>query len=129
MRKAPAPVPRRPLGIRDIAPESVLVLAGGRAILLQLANPAVGHAAAAVPNHLSAEVQDLGAPFGVTIAEHYADGGIVLGDEPGAGVDVDEVAIAANQRDAPWITPEGPHVRSQRAGLRLVAGEPTERGN
>ena len=36
----------RPLGIRDIAPESVLVLAGGRAILLQLANPAVGHGVA-----------------------------------------------------------------------------------
>ena len=34
------------LGIRDLAPESVLVLAGGRAILLQLANPAVGHGVA-----------------------------------------------------------------------------------
>jgi uncharacterized protein (DUF2236 family) len=34
------------LSIRDIAPESVLVLAGGRAILLQLANPAVGHGVA-----------------------------------------------------------------------------------
>ena len=32
--------------IQDIAPESVLVLAGGRAILLQLANPAVGHGVA-----------------------------------------------------------------------------------
>ena len=93
------------------------------------ANPAVGHAAAAVPNHLSAEVQDLGAPFGVTIAEHYADGGIVLSDQPGAGIEVDETAIAANQRDAPWITTDGPHVRSQRAGLRLVADEPSEQGN
>jgi L-alanine-DL-glutamate epimerase-like enolase superfamily enzyme len=92
------------------------------------ANPAVGHAAAAVPNHLSAEVQDLGSPFGVTIAEHYADGGIVLGDQPGSGIEVDETAIAENQRDAPWITSAGPHVRSQRAGLRLVAGETGERG-
>jgi len=40
------PQPRLPLGIRDIAPESVLILAGGRAILLQLANPAVGHGVA-----------------------------------------------------------------------------------
>jgi len=40
------PTPRTPLGIRDLAPESVLVLAGGRAILLQLANPAVGHGVA-----------------------------------------------------------------------------------
>ena len=30
------------------------------------ANIAVAHAAAAIPNHLSAEVQDLGSPFGVT---------------------------------------------------------------
>jgi L-alanine-DL-glutamate epimerase-like enolase superfamily enzyme len=93
------------------------------------ANPAVGHAAAAVPNHLSAEVQDLGAPFGVTIAEQYADGGIVLSDQPGSGIEVDEAAIAANQRDTPWITPDGPHVRSQRAGLRLVADEPSEQSN
>jgi len=34
------------LGIRDIAAESVLVGAGGRAILLQLANPAVGRGVA-----------------------------------------------------------------------------------
>lgn len=41
------PAATRPaLGIRDVAPESVLVLAGGRAILLQLANPAVGHGVA-----------------------------------------------------------------------------------
>lgn len=43
---SPASVPRPALGIRDLAPESVLVLAGGRAILLQLANPAVGHGVA-----------------------------------------------------------------------------------
>lgn len=38
--------PGAPVGIRDLAPESILVLAGGRAILLQLANPAVGHGVA-----------------------------------------------------------------------------------
>jgi uncharacterized protein (DUF2236 family) len=46
MQKFATPALRPPLGIRDIAPESVLVLAGGRAILLQLANPAVGHGVA-----------------------------------------------------------------------------------
>ena len=51
MRHEPATAARPALsdrvrGIRDIAPESVLVLAGGRAILLQLANPAVGHGVA-----------------------------------------------------------------------------------
>lgn len=85
------------------------------------ANQAVAHAAAAVPNHLSAEVQDLGAPFGVRIDQEFADGGIVLGDEPGHGVSVDEAAIAAHDHDgASWLVAEGPHVRPSRAGLRLV---------
>ena len=87
------------------------------------ASPAVAHAAASIPNHLSAEVQDLGSPFGVTIDETYADGAIVLGDKPGNGIEVDEAAIAADQRAAPWITADGPHVRSDRAGLRLVADD------
>ena len=87
------------------------------------ANPAVGHAAAAIPNHVAAEVQDIGTPFGVSVAEQFEDGGIVLGDEPGSGITIDEAAILANQRPAPWITASGPHVRSQRAGLRLVADD------
>ena len=88
------------------------------------ANPAVAHAAASVPNHLSAEVQDLGTPFGMTVDQHFADGGVVLGDQPGNGVTVDEAAIAQNQRTATWQAKEGPHVRSRRAGLRLVADSP-----
>lgn len=88
-------------------------------------NAAVAHAAAAVPNHLSAEVQDLGAPFGVTIDVAYGDGGIVLGDTPGVGVTVDEVAIAsARAEESGWLIPEGPHVRPARAGLRMVAESP-----
>lgn len=85
------------------------------------ANIAVAHAAAAVPNHLSAEVQDLGQPFGLAIDQQFVDGGVVLGDEPGAGITVDEAAIADDQRSATWLSPDGPHVRSSRAGLRLVA--------
>lgn len=87
------------------------------------ANPAVGHVAAAIPNHLSAEVQDLGTPYGVTVDEHFADGGIVLGDQPGAGVTIDESAIlsAPEESGGGWLVTEGPHVRSSRAGLRLVA--------
>jgi L-alanine-DL-glutamate epimerase-like enolase superfamily enzyme len=86
------------------------------------ANHAVAAAAAAIPNHLTAEVQDLGAPFGMTIDQEFADGGIVLGDRPGHGVTIDETAIATRheQQDS-WLVPEGPHVRSVRAGLRLVA--------
>jgi L-alanine-DL-glutamate epimerase-like enolase superfamily enzyme len=86
-------------------------------------NQGVAHAAVAVPNHLSTEVQDLGVPFGVTIDQEIVDGGIRLGDKPGHGVEIDEASILANQQTASWLTPEGPHVRSPRAGLRLVPDE------
>ena len=85
------------------------------------ANPSVAHAAAAIPNHLSSEVQDLGSPFGVSIDEEFIDGGVVLGDRPGNGITIDEQAIAANQLAGSWAAPSGPHIRSHRAGLRLVA--------
>lgn len=89
------------------------------------ANASVAHAAAAVPNHLSAEVQDLGSPFGVTIDVDYADGGIVLGDQPGVGLTIDEPVIVANgSKEASWLIQSGPHVRPQRAGLRLVTEQP-----
>jgi L-alanine-DL-glutamate epimerase-like enolase superfamily enzyme len=92
------------------------------------ANSSVAAAAAAIPNHLTAEIQDLGSPFGVTIDHEISDGGIVLGDQPGNGVTVDEKAIEDNQRSANWAVPGGPHVRSPRAGLRLVADEPAPAG-
>jgi len=83
------------------------------------ANPAVAHAAAAVPNHLSAEVQHFGAPHGVVVDQQFADGGIVLGDEPGVGIAVDVARIEAERRSASWLLPHGPHVRTPRAGLQL----------
>ena len=88
------------------------------------ANAAVAHAAAAVPNHLSAEIQDVGSPFGVSIDQEYADGGIVLGDQPGVGVCVDEALIATFEHAEPgWGAEAGPHVRPARAGLQL-SGKP-----
>jgi L-alanine-DL-glutamate epimerase-like enolase superfamily enzyme len=84
------------------------------------ANAAVAQAAAAVPNHLCAEIQDLHAPFGLSIDQEIADGGLVLGDRPGVGVDVDEAAIAALEpTEMGWRAETGPHVRPSRAGLRL----------
>jgi L-alanine-DL-glutamate epimerase-like enolase superfamily enzyme len=91
--------------------------------------PPIAHAAAAVPNHLSTEIQDLGNPFGVSLDQTIADGGIVLGDEPGIGISVDESMIAAAGARPTWADPAGPHVRPNRAGLRLVAEDqdgPTE---
>ena len=87
------------------------------------ANASVAHAAAAVPNHLTAEIQDVGSPFGITIDQEYADGGIVLGDQPGVGVGVDETVIATLKNSEPgWRAEAGPHVRSARAGLQLSGG-------
>lgn len=84
-------------------------------------NHAVAHATTAVPNHLTAEVQGLAAPFGVRIDQNIADGGIVLGDDPGHGVSIDEDAIRRARASASWLVPAGPHVRPERAGLRLVS--------
>ena len=84
------------------------------------ANHAVTAAAATVPNHLTAEIQDFGQPFGLTLDQEFADGGVVLGDEPGVGIRVDERAIERARVGGAWATPAGPHVRSPRAGLSLA---------
>ncbi|MCT9819623.1 mandelate racemase/muconate lactonizing enzyme family protein [Microbacterium sp. W1N] len=84
------------------------------------ANYALAAAAAAIPNHLSAEIQDLGAPLGVILDQQIADGGVVLGDEPGAGIRLDESAIDTARAGSGWAEAAGPHVRSPRAGLRLI---------
>jgi L-alanine-DL-glutamate epimerase-like enolase superfamily enzyme len=83
------------------------------------ANP-VAHAAAAIPNHLAFEVQHLSAPIGLEIDQEIMDGGIVLGDQPGIGIRVDEEHINAVRAANPVATVAGPHVRPARAGLRLV---------
>jgi L-alanine-DL-glutamate epimerase-like enolase superfamily enzyme len=88
-------------------------------------NP-LAHAAAAVPNHLSYEVQHLSAPVGVHIDQEFADGGIVLGDEPGLGIRVDEDHLAAARPVNPPAAVAGPHVRPARAGRRLVPDGPRE---
>jgi L-alanine-DL-glutamate epimerase-like enolase superfamily enzyme len=82
-------------------------------------NP-VAHAAAAVPNHLTTEVQDLGFPIGLTVDQQILDGGIVLGDEPGLGISVDEALILSEHETASWAVPAGPHVRPKISGLRLI---------
>ena len=95
MRRAPstaAPTGRpalhhRERGIRDIAPESVLVLAGGRAILLQLANPAVGHG---VARHSDFAARPLGRLNG-TLAYVYA---VTCGSSIDRAAAVRRVALA-----------------------------------
>jgi L-alanine-DL-glutamate epimerase-like enolase superfamily enzyme len=84
------------------------------------ANP-VAHAAAAVPNLLTCEVQDLHFPVGLDVDQYFDDGGIVLGDRPGLGIIVDEsqMSPAGSAALVPAVT--GPHIRPERAALRLVA--------
>ena len=89
------------------------------------ANP-LAHAATAVPNHLAFEVQDLSAPIGLIVDQEFQDGGIVLGDEPGLGIRVDEARVSAARAENPPAVVSGTAVRPDRAGLRLVPDAPHE---
>jgi L-alanine-DL-glutamate epimerase-like enolase superfamily enzyme len=80
----------------------------------------LAHAATAVPNHLAFEVQDLSFPIGLSVDQEFEDGGIVLGEEPGLGIQVDESRIDALRTATAPAAATGPHVRPDRAGLRLV---------
>ncbi|MCL6735898.1 mandelate racemase/muconate lactonizing enzyme family protein [Streptomyces neyagawaensis] len=81
------------------------------------------HAATSVPNHLVSELQDLRPPIGVATDLHVDDGAFVLGDSPGLGIRIDEtVMTAARQRTG--HAPDGPHVRPEHAGRRLLAVTP-----
>lgn len=82
-------------------------------------NP-VAHAAAAVPNMIGIEVQDFGFPTGFDVDQQIADGGIILGDRPGLGIEIDEAAIALSVAGNGWNSLGGPHRRPRNAGLRLV---------
>jgi L-alanine-DL-glutamate epimerase-like enolase superfamily enzyme len=86
------------------------------------ANP-IAHAAASVPNMLTHEVQDLTFPVGLDVDQRFEDGGIVLGDRPGNGIAVDEsTMVPADTAGARSSVPSsvGPHIRPERAALRLV---------
>jgi L-alanine-DL-glutamate epimerase-like enolase superfamily enzyme len=89
-------------------------------------NP-LAHAAAAIPNHLAFEVQHFSSPSGLHIDQEFADGGIVLGDQPGLGIQVDEDHIRAAEVVNSAAAVTGPHVRPERAGLRLVPDARHER--
>ncbi|GGI44050.1 L-alanine-DL-glutamate epimerase-like enolase superfamily enzyme [Agromyces flavus] len=84
------------------------------------ANPAVAHVMTAVPNHLTTELQAFDFADGVLVDHEFVDGGIVLGDEPGSGISIDEVVIEGARRGDGWANPAGPHMRPVRAGLRVV---------
>ncbi|WP_030247427.1 MULTISPECIES: mandelate racemase/muconate lactonizing enzyme family protein [unclassified Streptomyces] len=81
------------------------------------------HAATSVPNHLASELQGLQPPIGVAMDLHVEDGAFVLGDTPGLGIRIDETVMTApRQRTA--HAPDGPHIRPEQAGRRLLAVTP-----
>ncbi len=91
------------------------------------ANP-LAHAAAAVPNMIGIEVQDVNMPFGLDVDQQIGDGGIVLGDRPGFGIVVDEEAISQAPEKTGWNVKGGPHMRARGTGLQLAADRPEPGG-
>jgi L-alanine-DL-glutamate epimerase-like enolase superfamily enzyme len=81
------------------------------------------HAAAAIPNHVTSELQDLVPPIGVSLDVQVEDGAFILGDAPGAGVCIDRCAIAANTRRPAASATDSPNVRPEYAGRRLLTGD------
>jgi L-alanine-DL-glutamate epimerase-like enolase superfamily enzyme len=79
------------------------------------------HAAAAVPNHIVSELQDLQPPLGLTVDHDIEDGAFVLGDSAGLGITVDEEAIRALGSRPVDDLRATPNVRPERAGRRLLA--------
>ncbi len=88
-----------------------------------IGNTPVGllHAATSVPNHMASELQDLRPPRGMSLDLRVEDGAFVLGDSPGLGITIDVDAVTAYPREGDTSTPDGPHVRPERAGRRLLA--------
>ena len=87
------------------------------------ANP-LAAAATAVPNHVALEVQDLGRPTGLDVDQQLADGGVVLGDRPGLGIEIDETSFVDRRGGAAPVHP-GRLLRPERAGRRTtISGTP-----
>lgn len=82
--------------------------------------PAIAPAAAAMPNMLTIEVQDLAFPIGLRVDQELDDGGIVLGDSPGNGFAIDEDALALHTASADQSASRSWQVRPSRAALRIT---------
>ncbi len=79
------------------------------------------HAAASLPNHIASELQIIDPPVGLALDMHIEDGAFVLGDSPGLGIRIDVEAISASTRRPTTPMSDGPGVRPERAGHRLLA--------
>jgi L-alanine-DL-glutamate epimerase-like enolase superfamily enzyme len=79
------------------------------------------HAATSVPNHMVSELQDLRPPVGISTDLYVEDGAFVLGESPGLGITIDEEAVAAAGHQPNAVPADGPAVRPEAAGRRLLA--------
>lgn len=79
------------------------------------------HAATSVPNHMASELQNLRPPYGMSLDMYVEDGAFVLGDSPGLGITLDEHAIDTFTRPPKGRGGEGPNIRPEHAGRRLLA--------
>jgi len=77
------------------------------------------HVAAAIPNHMVTELQDLCFPDGIKVDLEFEDGGIVLGESAGSGVSVNELEITSAPSGADDYDETSPYVRPAQAGLHL----------
>jgi L-alanine-DL-glutamate epimerase-like enolase superfamily enzyme len=86
----------------------------------------MAHVAAALPNHIGMEVVDPGREQCLKFDNHIEDGYIVLGNEPGFGITVDEVALAELQANPPKGRGTFPLARREGAGRYIVPLRPGE---
>jgi L-alanine-DL-glutamate epimerase-like enolase superfamily enzyme len=86
----------------------------------------MAHVAAALPNHSMMEVVDPGREHCIQFDNRIEDGCVVLGDEPGFGIKIDETKLAALQAHPPTGTGRFPFPRREGAGRYIVPPEAGE---
>ena len=80
----------------------------------------MAHIAAALPNHTMMEVVDPGREHCLKFNSYIEDGHIVLGEEPGFGIQIDEAALAELKANPPRGRGRFPFPRREGAGRYLV---------
>lgn len=85
------------------------------------------HLAAALPNHWMMEVVEAGRERILRVDNHVEDGWIVLGEQPGLGLEFDEEALARHSVERPSPGSEAsPWGRRRGAGLLAVGPDEPE---
>lgn len=86
----------------------------------------MAHLAAALPNHVGMEVVDPGREQCLRFSSRIEDGHILLSDQPGLGIEIDEEALAELQANPPHGYGQFPFARREGAGRYLVPPGPDE---